>query len=71
MAQADENGGTEDYIIRLMGHMGYERIFHVYIEDDQVVEELISERELGAADDYYSNSYPIPYAMVIDKSMLQ
>lgn len=68
---ADENGGTEDYIIRLVGHMGYESLYHVYIEDNQVMEELISERELGPTEDYYSNPYLIPYAPVTDKSMLK
>lgn len=70
MFYADENGGSEDYIIQLQGHMGYETIYHVSIRDGAPYTEEISSRELAADDSYYSNPYPLQMTNVADKSLL-
>lgn len=68
---ADENGGTENYIIRCSGHMSWEVISCVYLEDDGTIrEEEISSREVPPDDTYYSNPYPLDSAYVTDQSLL-
>ena len=70
MFYADESGGSEDYIIQIQGHMGYETIYHVSIRDGAPYTEEISSRELAADDSYYSNPYPLQMTNVADKSLL-
>lgn len=68
----DENGGTDDYIIRASGEQGYETISHIRIEGDKVIDEQISERQLGQNEDYYSRSHEqLPNAPVTYMSLLQ
>lgn len=68
---ADENGGTENYIIQVQGHMAVEYVYHVKLEDGIIMTEEISRRELsGGNDTYYSNPYPIEMASVRDKFLL-
>lgn len=56
---SDENGGTEKYIIGVEGHMGVQSIYHIKIEEGQVVCEKISTEELDETEPYYSNPYPL------------
>ena len=70
MFYADESGGSEDYIIQIQGHMGYETIYHVSIRDGAPYTEEISSRELAVDEEYYSNPYPLQMAKVTDKSLL-
>ncbi len=68
---ADENGGTENYIIQVQGHMAVEYIYYVKLEGGKVTAEEISRRELSGENDmYYSNAYPIKEMFVSDKSLL-
>ena len=68
---ADENGGTENYIIQVQGHMTVEYIYHVKLEGGKVTTEEISRRELSGENDmYYSNAYSIKEMSVSDKSLL-
>ena len=49
-----------------------EQLFHISIEKGVVSEELVSDKEnMGAEEEYYTNDYPVPYAYVSDKSLLQ
>lgn len=66
----DENGGTENFIIRCSGHMSWETVSYVYLENSTLREEEISSREVPIDDTYYSNPYPIEYAYITDKSLL-
>lgn len=57
---ADENGGTEKYIIKAVGFMGYQALYHVKIEDEQVICEEILSKDLDlSTESYYGNPYPI------------
>ena len=45
---------------------------NISIEKGVVSEELVSDKEnMGAEEEYYTNDYPVPYAYVSDKSLLQ
>lgn len=68
---ADEEGGTQPYIIRLQAHMGYEVISHISIRDGALVSETVSEREVPADGEYYSNNYPLETADPADRSLLE
>lgn len=67
---ADENGGTEDYIIQLYAQMGYEQINYISIQNGVPVSEEISSREVPQGEDYYSNEYPLEGTYIEDKSLL-
>lgn len=67
---ADESGGEEDYIIQVQGHMGYETVSHVWIQNGTVETSQISNRELQPDESYYFNSYPIQMESITDKSLL-
>lgn len=67
---ADENGGTEDYIIQLYAQMGYEQINYISIQNGVPVSEEISSREVPQGEDYYSNEYPLECTYIEDKSLL-
>lgn len=67
---ADENGGTENYIIRCAAHMSGESVSYVYLENGVLSEEEILSREVPANDTYYSNPYPLEYAYITDKALL-
>lgn len=56
---ADENGGTENYIIKTECSMGYQTLYHVKIEDEQVICEKIFSEEVDLTESYYSNPYPL------------
>lgn len=63
----DETGGTEKYMIRSEGHMGYSRIEYISIESGEIkVKEILSEE----TENYYSNSYPIKMTKLNDMSLL-
>ena len=64
---ADENGGTENYIIRSSGHMGYGYVYHVFIQDGKVVEQEISSNDNA---EYYANEYLLPSLEVSNYSLL-
>ncbi len=68
---ADENGGTESYIVQLWAHMGYESVSHISIKDGALVSETVSEREVPADEEYYSNAYPLETAQATDRSLLE
>lgn len=68
---ADENGGTEDYIIQLYAQMGYEEIRHISIQNKVPVSEEVSSREVPQGEDYYSNEYPFEGTYITDKSLLE
>ena len=68
----DEQGGKQDYIIQRVTYPRMEQLFHISIEKGVVSEELVSDKEnMGAEEEYYTNDYPVPYAYVSDKSLLQ
>lgn len=68
---ADENGGTEDYIIQVQGHMMYETLSYVHLIDGQITSEVIFGGQLDDTEEYYSNSYPIESATITDRSLLK
>lgn len=67
----DENGGTKKYIIQVQGHMMWEAVSYVEINNGKIGSKEISNRELGASEEYYSNSYPVEGTGALDKSILQ
>ena len=67
----DENGGTKKYIIQVQGHMMWESVSYVEINNGKIGSKEISNRELGASEEYYSNSYPVEGTGALDKSILQ
>lgn len=67
---ADENGGTESYIIQMQAHMGYEGLYRISLQDGAPVSEEMSSRQVPADDEYYSNDYPLQYAYISDRSNL-
>lgn len=71
MLYADEAGGKEEYILLVMGHMGYESVSKISIKNGKVVEEELSSGELGANEEYYHNDYMLPYAELGDLSLLK
>lgn len=72
---ADENGGTESYIIQSQTHMGECWTTRISIEDKEIsTEELthtISEEGEDDAKWYYENPYSLEYAEVSDLSLLK
>lgn len=70
---ADENGGTENYIIRhyFRVSMEGETITYVYLENGALWEEEIISREVPMGEEYYSNPYPLESAYISDKSLLE
>ena len=68
---ADENGGTEDYIIQVQGHMMYETLSYVHLIDGQITSETVFDGQLADTETYYSNPYPIEHASITDKSLLK
>ncbi len=63
---ADETG-----IIQVQADEGYEILYHIELNDEEIIKEVISEKNLTEVEDYYSNSNPLPRANVTDKSLLQ
>lgn len=53
------------------GSMGYEVITRLTMADGKLVEELISERELGSDEDYYSSEMVISMRDISDRSLLE
>ena len=66
----DTEGGNGSSILRMQAHMGYERISRVTLSNGSLSEEEISERELGAEEEYFDNGAPLPEAAVTDHSLL-
>ena len=56
--------------LQLQGHMGYEMISRITLNNGKVSTELLSERELGENDEYFDNGFPLPGSSVTDKSYL-
>ena len=53
------------------GNMGYEAITRITMADGKLVEELVSERELGPDEDYYSSEMVISSRDISDRSLLE
>ena len=51
--------------------MGYESVSHISIKDGALVSETVSEREVPADEEYYSNAYPLETAQATDRSLLE
>ena len=66
----DTEGGNGSSILLMQAHMGYERISRVTLSNGNLSEEEISERELGAEEEYFDNGAPLPEAAVTDRSLL-
>ncbi len=61
----DENG-----LYAVYGHMGHEIITRVTMNGYDVVEEVVSDRQLGYDEDYYSSEARIAYADLDDRDLL-
>lgn len=70
MFYEDAKGGSGNSILQLQGHMGYEMISRITLNNGKVSTELLSERELGENDEYFDNGFPLPGSSVTDKSYL-
>lgn len=57
-----------DGIYSVYGHMGYETVSRITIQDDELFEEIVSEGEVE--EDYYSNDLPISSYSTSDTSYL-
>ena len=66
----DTEGGNGSSILLMQAHMGYERISRVTLSNGSLSEEEISERELGAEEEYFDNGAPLPESAVTDRSLL-
>ncbi len=66
----DENGGTENYIIQVVQHMGNEVVYKVFLQNGVLSREEISSREVPQGEDYSTFQYPLPYMSITDKSLL-
>lgn len=66
----DTEGENGSSILVMQAHMGYERISRVTLSNGSLSEEEISERELGAEEEYFDNGAPLPEAAVTDHSLL-
>lgn len=53
------------------GNMGYEVITRITMADGKLVEEVVSERELGPDEDYYSSEMVISSRDISDRSLLE
>lgn len=58
-------------IYAVYGHMGYESISRITLVNGEIVEEVISEREIGEDEDYYSSEMVIASADINDRSLLE
>ena len=70
MFYEDTEAGSGNSILQLQGHMGYETLSRVSLNNGKVSTEVLSDRELGENDEYFDNGLPLPGSSVTDKSYL-
>lgn len=66
-----EDGRKTGGIIQSQSFDNKEMIYKVKLNEDGVTSEVISEREIGAKEDYYSETKPLPGSNVTNKALLE